>query len=173
MDIGNKIHQLRKISGMTQEQLAEKLSVSRQTVSKWESGGTTPDLESMVKIGRMFQVSLDELLLKGEEDVTVKDEKITLEDLMEINLHNRKMTLLLTAGLIFIMVGVLTLAFVLAISAATYSTQYMLYRYIVTGKYAYAPISYTQALIPAIVAGMFGILLCVCYLMKNKDGKRG
>lgn len=38
MQIGNKINQLRKLSGMTQEQLAEKLNVSRQTVSKWESG---------------------------------------------------------------------------------------------------------------------------------------
>ncbi len=172
MEIGNKIHQLRKISGMTQEQLAEKLNVSRQTISKWESGGTMPDLESMVKIGRMFQISLDELLLKGEEDVRDK-EKITLEDLMEINLHNRKMTLLLTAGLIFIMVSVMIFAYVTALSAATYSTQYMLYRYIVTGKYANAPISYTQSLIPAIVAGMMGILLCICYLIKNKDGKRG
>ena len=172
MEIGNKIHQLRKISGMTQEQLAEKLNVSRQTISKWESGGTMPDLESMVKIGRMFQVSLDELLLKGEEDVRDK-EKITLEDLMEINLHNRKMTLLLTAGIIFIMVSVMIFAYVMALSASTYSTQYMLYRYIVTGKYVNAPISYTQPLIPAIVAGMMGILLCICYLIKNKEGKRG
>ena len=38
MQIGNKINQLRKLSGMTQEQLAEKLNVSRQTISKWESG---------------------------------------------------------------------------------------------------------------------------------------
>lgn len=172
MEIGNKIHQLRKISGMTQEQLAEKLNVSRQTISKWESGGTMPDLESMVKIGRMFQVSLDELLLKGEEDVRDK-EKITLEDLMEINLHNRKMTLLLTAGIIFIMVSVMIFAYVMALSASTYSTQYMLYRYIVTGEYVNAPISYTQPLIPAIVAGMMGILLCICYLIKNKEGKRG
>lgn len=38
MDIGNRLNQLRKLSGMTQEQLAEKLSVSRQTVSRWETG---------------------------------------------------------------------------------------------------------------------------------------
>ena len=40
MDIGNRLNQLRKLSGMTQEQLAEKLSVSRQTVSRWETGGS-------------------------------------------------------------------------------------------------------------------------------------
>ena len=49
MKIGNKINQLRKLSGMTQEQLAEKLNVSRQTISKWESDSTSPDLESIVK----------------------------------------------------------------------------------------------------------------------------
>ena len=45
MEIGNKINHLRKLSGMTQEQLAEKLNVSRQTISKWESDSTSPDLE--------------------------------------------------------------------------------------------------------------------------------
>lgn len=54
MEIGNKINQLRKLSGMTQEQLAEKLNVSRQTISKWESDSTSPDLESIVKISRIF-----------------------------------------------------------------------------------------------------------------------
>lgn len=50
MKIGNKLNQLRKLSGMTQEQLAEKINVSRQTISKWESDNTSPDLESIVKI---------------------------------------------------------------------------------------------------------------------------
>ena len=70
MQLGNQIHQLRKLSGMTQEQLAEKLNVSRQTVSKWESDTTMPDLESMVRICRIFQLSLDELVLKEEESMT-------------------------------------------------------------------------------------------------------
>lgn len=95
MQIGNKIKQLRKLSGMTQEQLAEKLNVSRQTVSKWESGGSAPDIESIVKVSKIFQLSLDDLLQEGETVVTDKnDERITLEDLVKINLHNRRMTLL-------------------------------------------------------------------------------
>ena len=77
MDIGNRLNQLRKLSGMTQEQLAEKLSVSRQTVSRWETGGALPDLESIVKISRLFHVSLDDLLL-GEPDTEEKsNEQIT------------------------------------------------------------------------------------------------
>ena len=85
MQIGNKINQLRKLSGMTQEQLAEKLNVSRQTISKWESGSSTPDIESVVKVSEIFQVSLDDLLKEGEASVTNKnDERITLEDLVRV-----------------------------------------------------------------------------------------
>jgi transcriptional regulator with XRE-family HTH domain len=73
MEIGNKINQLRKLSGMTQEQLAEKLNVSRQTISKWESDSTSPDLESIVKISRIFHVSLDDLLKEGEAGVANKN----------------------------------------------------------------------------------------------------
>ena len=148
MEIGNKINQLRKLSGMTQEQLAEKLNVSRQTISKWESDSTSPDLESIVKISRIFHVSLDDLLKEGEAGVANKtDEQITLEDLMKINLHNRKMTLLLISGLIFIMVSILNFAYVIALQSTTLSTQYMLYRYIVTGQYENAPIDYMRLMI--------------------------
>lgn len=69
MIIGNKLSQLRKLSGMTQEQLAEKINVSRQTVSKWESDSTSPDLESIVKISWIFHVSLDDLLKEAETGV--------------------------------------------------------------------------------------------------------
>ena len=136
MKIGNKLNQLRKLSGMTQEQLAEKIDVSRQTISKWESDSTSPDLESIVKISRIFHVSLDDLLTDADTGVTNRnDEQITLEDLMKINLHNRKMTLLLIGGLIFVMVSVLNFAYVIALQSTTLSTQYVLYRYIATGQY--------------------------------------
>lgn len=58
MNINEKISKLRKMSGLTQEQLAEKLKVSRQTISKWEKGISIPDWESMVKIRKLFSVSL-------------------------------------------------------------------------------------------------------------------
>jgi transcriptional regulator with XRE-family HTH domain len=169
MEIGNKIHQLRKLSGMTQEQLSEKLNVSRQTISKWESGGTSPDLESIVKISKLFHVSLDDLLMEENASVTNQnDEHLTLEDLITINLHNRKMTLLLISGLIFILVGILNFAYVMALESTTLSTQYMLYRYIVTGRYESAPIDYTRFMIPSIFASAIGLLLCLFYIFKNR-----
>lgn len=169
MKIGNQIHQLRKLSGMTQEQMAEKLNVSRQTISKWESGATMPDLESMVQICRMFQLSLDELLLKEEENLTKGNEKITLEDLMEINLHNRRMTLLLVSGLVLLMVSALGGVFVGALYSTTNSIEYMLYRYIAVGEYAYAPVNYAGLVMPAVMAGILGIVLCLWYVIKNKN----
>ena len=169
MEIGNKINQLRKLSGMTQEQLAEKLNVSRQTISKWESDSTSPDLESIVKISRIFHVSLDDLLKEGEAGAANKtDGQITLEDLMKINLHNRKMTLLLISGLIFIMVSILNFAYVIALQSTTLSTQYMLYRYIVTGQYENAPIDYMRLMIPSIIAAAIGVILFISYTIERR-----
>ena len=168
MKIGNKLNQLRKLSGMTQEQLAEKIDVSRQTISKWESDSTSPDLESIVKISRIYQVSLD-LLKEAETSVTNRnDEQITLEDLMKINLHNRKLTLLLIGGLIFVMVSVLNFAYVIALQNTTLSTQYMLYRYIATGQYANAPVDYMRLMIPSMITGAIGLVLFISYVIENR-----
>lgn len=169
MKIGNKLNQLRKLSGMTQEQLAEKINVSRQTVSKWESDSTSPDLESIVKISRIFHVSLDDLLEEAETSVTSGNkEQITLEDLMKINLHNRKMTLLLIGGLIFVMVSVLNFAHVIALQSTTLSTQYMLYRYIATGQYDNAPVDYTRLMIPSMITVVIGLALFIIYFMESR-----
>ncbi|MCI8417611.1 MAG: helix-turn-helix transcriptional regulator [Lachnospiraceae bacterium] len=172
MELKRKLHQLRKMSGLTQEQLAEKLDVSRQTISKWESGASVPDLESMVKFSRLFQISLDDLLQEEEKEVTDRKEKLTIEDFMEMNRRNRKMTVLLTGGLLFLMVGILTGIFVMTLRSTTLSMQYMLYRYIVVGEYAHAPVSYGRLLWPGIVAVLIGLGLCVWYGVENKRGKK-
>lgn len=66
MDIGSKIKDARTISRLTQEQAAERLGVSRQTISSWENGKTYPDIVSVIKMSELYGVSLDRLL-KGEE----------------------------------------------------------------------------------------------------------
>ena len=70
MNISEKIQQLRKSRGLSQEQLAEKLDVSRQAVSKWESGVSNPDSEKIVLISELFNVSTDYLLKEGIADVS-------------------------------------------------------------------------------------------------------
>lgn len=62
MSISEKIQQLRKSNGLSQEQLAEKLDVSRQAISKWESGTSFPDVEKIVLISELFEVSTDYLI---------------------------------------------------------------------------------------------------------------
>ena len=61
MDLGNKISDLRKKENLSQEKLAEKLGVTRQTISKWELGETAPDILQAKKLSKIFNVSLDEL----------------------------------------------------------------------------------------------------------------
>lgn len=62
MDLGKKIIEMRKNKNLSQEQLAEILNVSRQTISNWENGRFYPDIDALVKISKYFNISLDDLL---------------------------------------------------------------------------------------------------------------
>ena len=68
MNLSTKIYELRKAKGMSQEKLAELVGVSRQSISKWESGETIPELERLVELSRIFEVTTDYLLKPGEMD---------------------------------------------------------------------------------------------------------
>ncbi len=77
MDFAEKLLTLRKARGLTQEQLAEKLEVSRQSVSKWESGQAVPELEKIVAMSTVFDVTTDYLLKPSEiDDLSVKTEML-------------------------------------------------------------------------------------------------
>ena len=73
MELCEKLQELRKRKGLTQEELAGILYVSRTAVSKWESGRGVPNIESLKAISKYFSVSIDELL-SGEEILAVADE---------------------------------------------------------------------------------------------------
>lgn len=62
MSLSEQLYTLRRRSGLSQEQLAEKLGVSRQAVSKWESGASTPESEKLIAISRYFNVTVDHLI---------------------------------------------------------------------------------------------------------------
>ncbi len=66
MTLGEKILSLRTARDMSQDDLAEKLEVSRQSVSKWETGQSTPDLDKIIKLADLFGVGVDELVRSGE-----------------------------------------------------------------------------------------------------------
>ena len=66
MEFNEKLQELRKQKGLTQEELAEQLYVSRTAISKWESGRGYPNIESLKAIAKFFSVTVDELLSSGE-----------------------------------------------------------------------------------------------------------
>lgn len=74
MNIADRIQYLRKQKGYSQEELADKVGVSRQAVSKWESEQTTPDLEKVIAMSELFEVTTD-YILKGIEPVSTTNRK--------------------------------------------------------------------------------------------------
>lgn len=78
---GQKLREARKKAGLTQEELAERLAVSRQAVTKWESGKGLPDVENWKTLSQALNVSIDYLLDNGEKlDLSVTREEISLAD---------------------------------------------------------------------------------------------
>lgn len=76
MKLGNSLFHARKKCGLSQEEVAEKLGVSRQTISKWETDETLPDIRQSKRMALLYNVSLDELI---EFDVDVKEIERAIE----------------------------------------------------------------------------------------------
>lgn len=72
MNLGNKITELRKQNNLSQEELAEKVGVTRQTISKWELEETTPDINQAKKLSNIFNISLDELTNNNVNNILIK-----------------------------------------------------------------------------------------------------
>ena len=94
MDFNNRLYQLRKQKGLSQEELANRLNVSRQTVSKWEVGDSTPDMEKLVAISDLIDVSLDKLVMGKEDEpqipTTTKSELVTVLNEKVLTSNNKK-----------------------------------------------------------------------------------
>lgn len=87
--LGEKLKSARRNAGLTQEQMAEKLSVSRQAITKWEADKGMPDIENLKQISRLLNISIDHLIDNGENtDLSVMREKINLDEYT----YNRKIT---------------------------------------------------------------------------------
>lgn len=106
MAIGNKILELRKEKNLSQEQLAEKMNVTRQTISKWELGETFPDIDQSKKLSKIFDVSLDDLTNNDIKNVIVRKVDSTNKIIKTI-LSVLKIVCLLIITLIIVLVGYL------------------------------------------------------------------
>lgn len=89
MEFGNKLYELRKQRGMSQEELASRLEVTRQTVSKWEVGDSTPDMEKLIALSELFEISLDELVL-GRVPVSTKLDELGAKVMTDANKKKAK-----------------------------------------------------------------------------------
>ena len=107
MTLGEKIYELRTQHNLSQGDLANELNVSRQSISKWENGNSTPDLDKLTKLGKIFNISLDELVNNEE---TEKNIITTPEQIITTHTKTREKKIgkgLLIAGVISIFVFLL------------------------------------------------------------------
>lgn len=73
MKFNEKLVMLRKQQNLSQEQVSEKLGVARQTISKWELGETTPEMDKLIIISKLYDITLDELMKEDNEGKNVND----------------------------------------------------------------------------------------------------
>ncbi len=86
--VAKYLHFLRKSHNYTQEELAQKLDISRQAVSKWENGATVPDLEVLLKISRLYNITINDILEPKVEPQRITDfeqiSTISMSELREV-----------------------------------------------------------------------------------------
>lgn len=112
MNVADRIQNLRKAKGISQEQLADAIGVSRQAVSKWESEQTTPNLEKIILMSEYFDVTTD-YLLKGIEPAE-ETEHMTVGDVIDRKIlteANGKRAKNIFRYLLYVFLGVLAVDF--------------------------------------------------------------
>ena len=106
MDLGKKLFELRKSKNLSQEDVADKLNVTRQTVSKWETNQSTPDFDKIVPLCDLYGISTDELLKeeikKEQEDDKVENKKNIYENMTKNEINQKSAEIVSSSILIFI-----------------------------------------------------------------------
>ena len=82
IETANRLYELRKKNGLSQEELADKLGISRQAVSKWERAEASPDTDNLILLAKLYGVTLDELL-NSESAEDLAKENIEADPIME------------------------------------------------------------------------------------------
>lgn len=116
MKFNEKLIMLRKQHNLSQEQVAEKLGVARQTISKWELGETTPEMDKLIIMSELYNITLDELMKEENEGKVVNDHN---------NTNSQKlagMTIKILKGIgIFILIVAILYAFLMIIGFVAFN----------------------------------------------------
>lgn len=108
--LGDNIRKHRKLNNMSQDELAEKLNVTRQSISLWENGQTQPSLENIVALAKLFKVSTDELLVSDKtEPTTLNTPTVENQDVPK----KKRKNIFLILGVVIAVVVLATVAFIL------------------------------------------------------------
>ena len=100
MELGNHIKHYRNEKGLSQEELAERVYVTRQTISNWENNKSYPDINSIVLLSEIFEISIDNLI-KG--DLEQMKNEINSEEVKKLNFYATMMGILMLAAFISLM----------------------------------------------------------------------
>lgn len=116
MTLPERLMKLRKAAGLSQEEVAEKLELTRQTVSKWETGQSSPDLDKVLPLCDLYHITPDELLHEGGSDeadeLKAQKDAARAEELLEKSVAKKKLIgilsgiMLYVLGIVFIMVAI-------------------------------------------------------------------
>ena len=106
MKFNEKLIELRKKEGLSQEELGYKLNVTRQTVSKWELGQTTPEMEKLLEISKLFNISVDELFNGSEITINTQTSKIEDQPIMNTNDNKKEknMKIIIIGALVLVVI---------------------------------------------------------------------
>lgn len=99
MNISTQIKKYRNSMGLSQEELAEKIFVSRQTISNWENNKNYPDIHSLLLLGSLFNVSLDNLI-KGDIEIMKKEIEVRETEVKKFNKYTAIFGFLLIASVV-------------------------------------------------------------------------
>ena len=121
MTLPERLMKLRKAAGLSQEEVAEKLELTRQTVSKWETGQSSPDLDKVLPLCDLYHITPDELLHEGGSDeadeLKAQKDAARAEELLEKSVAKKKLigilsgVMLYMIAIVFIMVSIAALGF--------------------------------------------------------------
>lgn len=169
---GRRLQTLRAAAGFSQEQLAERLDVARQTISKWELGNSTPELSKLVELSELFGVSLDQLA-RGEDWDGPGSRALDLERLARQNRSSQRRTALTVVGSLCLLLGGALRAVLRALETWLLDLQYLLYRYMTAGEYVSIPAAGEAFRIPqvlSVVLAAVGLFLLGWLLWQREKG---